>query len=545
MSRRREEAAYDTERFRGDLCAGAVTAVVTLPVASAFGVASGLGAAAGLHGAIAAGFFAALFGGTRCQLSAPTAPTAVAMAVILTGHSSSLAEAMTVVIMGGLLQILMGLSRIGRFVAYTPYAVVSGFMSGIGIIMLVMQCPPFLGAPAAPGGAVGALRALPETVGQLGYSAAAIAALTLATASLWPRRLGKYVPAPLAALVAGASLGVLWLNDAPVIGEVPAGLPEIRLELPSAGFLVQALQPALVLALLGSVNSLLTSLVADSLTGARHNPDRELMGQGIGNMVAGVIGGLPCAGATMGTAINIRAGARTRASGALSAVFLLVFLLGLGQYLEPVPRAAFAGILMKVGWDIIDWRLLTRVHRIPREHLVVMLITLGLTVFVDLVIGIAVGLIAAGMAHARQLERLELDSVVSVPLLDQAFFARGETAPAADPYLARVGLVALKGSFTVASSKKLVEVIGADVKDHEVVIFDFSGATYLDDSAAMVIRQLMDVATEEETEFIVMGLPGPVADTFQALGILDGVPEARIVETLHEARQAASALLGR
>ena len=174
-----------------------------------------------------------------------------------------------------------------------------------------------------------------------------------------------------------------------------------------------------------------------------------------------------------------------------------------------------------------------------------MLITLGLTVFVDLVIGIAVGLIAAGMAHARQLERLELDSVVSVPLLDQAFFARDETAPAADPYLARVGLVALKGSFTVASSKKLVEVIGADVKDHEVVIFDFSGATYLDDSAAMVIRQLMDVATEEETEFIVMGLPGPVADTFHALGILDGVPEARIVETLHEARQAASALLGR
>ena len=543
MSRRPDAAHYDIDQLRGDLCASLISAVVILPVALAFGVASGLGAAAGLYGAIAAGFFAAVFGGTRCQISAPTAPTTVAMAVILTSHSSSLAEAMTVVIMGGLLQMLMGLSRIGRFVAYTPYVVVSGFMSGIGIIMIVIQCLPFLGMPAAPGGTLGALRALPEAVGHVNYHAFAIAAATLALASMWPRRLGRLVPAPVAALAAGTLLGVLWLSDAPVIGHVPAGLPEVRLELPSAGFLVQSVQPALILALLGSVNSLLTSLVADSLTGARHNPDRELMGQGIGNMVAGLIGGLPAAGATMGTAINIRAGARTRASGALSAVILLVFLLGLGQYLEPVPGAVFAGLLMKVGWDIIDWRLLTRVHRIPREHLVVMLITLGLTVFVDLLVGIAIGLIAAGMARARQLERLELDSVVSVPMLDQTFFSHQADAPAADPYLARVGLVALKGSFTVASSKKLVEVISADIKDHEVVIFDFSGATYLDDSAAMVIRQLMDVATEERTEFIVMGLSGPVADTLNALGILERVPEGRIVKTLHEARQAASGLL--
>ena len=156
MSRRPDAAHYDIDQLRGDLCASLISAVVILPVALAFGVASGLGAAAGLYGAIAAGFFAAVFGGTRCQISAPTAPTTVAMAVILTSHSSSLAEAMTVVIMGGLLQMLMGLSRIGRFVAYTPYVVVSGFMSGIGIIMIVIQCLPFLGMPAAPGGAGGA-----------------------------------------------------------------------------------------------------------------------------------------------------------------------------------------------------------------------------------------------------------------------------------------------------------------------------------------------------------------------------------------------------
>ena len=279
-------------------------------------------------------------------------------------------------------------------------------------------------------------------------SAFALAALTLVVVSVWPRRLAILLPAPLLALITGTLVGLLWLGGAPVVGPVPGGLPEPHLMFPSAGFIAGALQPAIILALLGSVNSLLTSLVADSLTGGHHNPNRELVGQGIGNMVAGFMGGLPGAGATMGTAINIRAGALTRASGAFSAVVLLVFLLGLGQYVEPIPRAVLAGLLIKVGWDIVDWNLLARIHRIRREHMAVMLLTLGLTVFVDLVTGIAIGLIAAGMTHARQLERLEMDSVVSVPLLDQSFFALPKGPSGSDPYLARVGLLALDPHFS-------------------------------------------------------------------------------------------------
>ena len=198
---------------------------------------------------------------------------------------------------------------------------------------------------------------------------------------------------------------------------------------------------------------------------------------------------------------------------------------------------------MKVGWDIIDWRLLTRVHRIRREHLLVMMITLSLTVFVDLVTAVAIGLIAAGMANSRQLEGLELDSVVSVPMLDQTFLAEKEEAAEEDPFAARVGLVALRGRLTVASSNKLVGVIGADIKDHEAVIFDFSDASYLDDSAAMVIEQLLGVARGEKTECIVMGLSGSVENTLHTLDILRNVPPERIVETLDEARQAARALL--
>ncbi|MXZ74716.1 MAG: SulP family inorganic anion transporter [Gemmatimonadetes bacterium] len=536
---------YSLDTFRGDLFGGITAAVVGLPVALAFGVASGMGAAAGLYGAIGVGLFAALFGGTRSQISGPTAPMTVAMAVIITEHASSMSEALVVVMMGGFLQILLGVLRIGRYVAYTPHVVISGFMSGIGLIVMLIQAMPFIGAPAAPGGVVGTIQVLSDAVGHINYSAFAIAFVTLAVGVLWPRALSRIVPGTLVALVVGTLLSVLWLTGVPVIGVIPSGLPEIVLVPPTADFLLRAIEPALILALLGSVDSLLTSLIADSLTGTRHRADQELVGQGIGNMVAGLIGGLPGAGATMGTVTNIRAGGTTRLSGAVRAAILLVLLMGLGWIVEPIPHAVLAGILMKVGWDIVDWRMLKRIHRLRGEHLIILLITLGLTVFVDLVTAVAIGLIVAGMAHARKLESLELDSVVSVPLLDRQFFAEEEDEiPSTDEFTARVGLVALRGSFTVASSKKLVGVISEDIKDHDVVIFDFSGATYIDDSAAMVVEQLMGVATSEDTAFIVMSLSGSVEDTLSALGIIQRVPAAHIVETLDEAREVARKLLG-
>ena len=534
---------YDLRTLRGDVFGGVTAAIVALPVAMAFGVASGLGAAAGLYSAIAMGFFAAVFGGTRPQISGPTAPMTVAMAVIVTTHATSLTEALTVVVMGGLLQILLGVSRIGRFVAYTPHVVISGFMSGIGFIIIMIQILPLLGTPVVPGGAVGAIRALPEAFADINASAVAIGAVTLGVGFLWPQRLSHFLPAPLVALIAGTALGVLWLTDAPVIGQIPTGIPEPQLLLPSAGFLARALEPALILALLGSVDSLLISLVADSMTRTQHKPDRELVGQGIGNVISGLFGGLPGAGSPVLTVTNIRAGGRTRLAGILFALLLLALLLGLAPYVAPIPHAVLAGIVMKIGVDIIDWRLLARVHRLRSEHLVVMLATLGLTVFVDLITAVAIGLIAAGMAHARQLEYLELDSVVSVPFLDREFFSGQEDMMTDDPFAARIGMVRLNGSFTVASSHRLVAVIGADIKDHEVVIFDFSGATHFDDSASMVIEQLMDVARKEHTEVIVMGLSGSVSHTLHTLNILQGIPGDRLVETVQEARQVARACL--
>ena len=333
---------YGFDRFRGDVFGGAMSMVVSLPLALAYGIASGMGAAAGLYGAIAVGFFAAVFGSTRSQISGPTAPMTVAMAVIVSSHATSLAEALAIVVLAGLLQILLGLLRIGRFVVYTPHVVVSGFTSGIGVIIVVIHVLPFLGHPSAVGGPVDVILALPQALTSVNFSALAIASVSLTVGLLWPRRLAKRLPVTLVALIAGTLVGVLWFNDAPVIGPLPTGLPALQLELPSAGFIVGALEAAIILALLGSVDSLLTSLVADSLTGTRHNPNRELIGQGIANVTAGLFGALPGSVSTMGTLVNIRAGGTTRVSGVMCALMLLALIFGLGRFVESIPLAALA-----------------------------------------------------------------------------------------------------------------------------------------------------------------------------------------------------------
>ncbi len=536
--------SYDLQRLSGDIFGGVTATVVALPVALAFGVASGLGPIAGLYSAIAVGFFAAVFGGTPSQISGPTGPMTIAMAVVVTQHADGdLTKAFTIVMLAGALQVALGALRIGSFVTYTPYSVISGFMSGIGIIVMTIQVLPLIGAVNVPGGPLNSIRAWPDAVAGLNPDALIVGVIALAAGIFWPSKLSKFMPAPLLALILGTVAAFFWFTDAPVIGSAPTGLPEFYLPEFSPGFLASALQPAFILALLGSIDSLLTSLVADSLTRTRHNPNRELMGQGLGNMAAGIFGALPGAGATMGTVVNIRAGGRTMVSGALRSILLLGLVLGLGQITEPIPHAVLAGILIKVGWDIIDWRFITRVHHIPRDYLLVMLMTLLLTVFVDLVTAVALGLIASGVMRARQSQQLELDSVISVPLLDQAFLSDPEGDDDFDMFQARVGLLAMRGHFSVASANELVRVVSADIHEHEVVIFDFSDTTYMDDSAALIMEQLISGAGEENTECIVMNLSGSVASSLNSFNVFKDIPDDRFVDDLDEAREVARNIL--
>jgi SulP family sulfate permease len=531
----------DLKTVRGDIYGGLTAAVVALPLALAFGVASGVGAIAGLYGAIAVGFFAAIFGGTNSQVSGPTGPMTVVMAVIVTDHAGNLGEAFAIVFLGGAIQVLFGTLRIGRFISYTPYPVVSGFMSGIGVIIIMIQVLPFFGLATVPGGPLGALQAWPQAIQQLNPQALAIGCLSLGIAIFWPARLRALLPSPLAALIFGTLAAIFVLQEAPVIGSVPTGLPDLHLPAIALDQLPKIVQPALILALMGSIDSLLTSLVADSVTRTRHNSNRELIGQGIGNMVAGLVGGLPGAGATMRTVVNVRAGGRTPVSGALHAVILLALVLGLGPIAEKIPHAALAGILMKVGWDIIDWGYLKRIRRAPRDKLLVMLVTLGLTVFVDLITAVAAGLILAGFVTSRWMELEELKGITAVALTQDEGELSVAEREAMQDMNGQIGIIALRGHFSYASARELVQRIGAEAAGHEVIVLDFTDAAHVDTSAALAIEELIETTASETRGCFVAGLSGPAESTLRALGVFDKIPAQRIVQTRLEAiRQAAN-----
>ena len=548
--------------LRGDVFGGLTAAVVALPLSLAFGVASGLGAIEGLYSAVVVGMLAALLGGSRTQISGPTAPLSVAMAVVFVDYADGdLAKALAIVVMAGIIQVLLGALRLGSFVAYTPYAVVSGFTSAVGVIIIVVQVLPFFGTEVALGGALKSLRSWPDAVANVDSSALALGLVTLAVCIFWPGQLKRFLPPSVAALIIGTLVGVLWLTSAPTIGEVPTGLPDLHTPELVLGDLGSALAAAVTLALLGSFNSLLTARVADSLTRESHDPNRELMGVGVANVLVAFVGGVPGAGATSCTVANVRAGGRSRVSGVLCATILAALVLGLGRYVGSIPHAVLAGILIKIGFDIIDWRYLSHIHRVPRENVVVLALTLGLSIISDLVIAVAVGLVVAALTGARQVERLELDKVISTPLLDMTFLADPEADdgddddPFAglsldldddddnDPFAARCGLLSLRGSFTAASSTRLFKVINHDMAEHEVVIFDFTDTVHIDDSAALAIGQLADTARDADTQCIVMGMSGMTGTSLHALNVLREIPEGHFVESLDEARVIAKRLL--
>ncbi|MYJ15927.1 MAG: SulP family inorganic anion transporter, partial [Acidimicrobiia bacterium] len=257
---------YDLQTLRGDVLGGITSAVVLLPMALAYGVVSGLGVIAGLYGAVAVGLFASLFWGTKALISGPTGPMAVAMAVVVGTYAENIIEAFTIVIVAGVIQILLGLIKMGRYVAYTPYSVISGFTSGVGVIIVLLQVLPFLGAPSPGGGTVGAIRAMPEAVGSVNFHALAIALVTLVVTVAWPTKLARALPPTLAALIVGTLMGVLWLKDAPLIGTVPTGFPDIIDTHTVLQHAIGSFHFFFFVSVMSEIYTLLMSLIADSLT---------------------------------------------------------------------------------------------------------------------------------------------------------------------------------------------------------------------------------------------------------------------------------------
>lgn len=526
---------YTAKYLKGDIFGGITAAVIALPIAVAFGVLSGVGAAAGLYAAIAIALFAAVFGGTSSMISGPTAPMAIAMAVVVTHSAATLTEAFTIVMLAGLIQIGFGVFRLGKFIAYTPYSVISGFLTGIGILIISTQILPVVGVPILEPGIKQLIENMPYALSNINYHAVAVAGLTIAIIVVWPKRLHRFVPDTLGALLLGSLLGMFVFTQAPVVGSIPSGFPTLQVPVLNVEFLIRIVEPALVLAIIGSVETLLVALVADAMTSSRHKSNKELVGQGIANVFSGLVGGLPGSGSPVPTVVNIRAGGRTRVSAVLTSLVLCAFLFDLGRLVERIPLAVLAALLVKIGWLIIDWRFVTRFARIEKSHVAVMLLTALLTVFVDILTAVVIGLIVSGMINAMNAEPLELDNVISVPLVDDF-----ETE---DPFSARTGLIRMTGRFTVASASTLAHVISEDIREHDVVIFDFTPTEYLDDSTVVVIRQLVNSAYEQGKPCIVMGLSDALARTLNSLDALQAIDKSSFVDTLSEARKIASEYL--
>ena len=412
-----------TTNLKGDIFGGITAGIVALPLALAFGIQAfgvidvqdvpnigAVGALAGLVGAMMIGFFAALFGGTPSQISGPTGPMTVITATLISGIWSSTTSPtietvlITMSVAGmlcGLFQMLFGFLKIGKYIRYIPYPVLSGFMSGIGIIIILQQIYPLFGMKS-PVLIVDMITQLPAKIGGYDLYALLFGLATIAIIYLFPL-ITKKVPATLVALivVTVVSVFVKNFNPALTIGEIPSGLPlpvfaQFSLKGVAWGTVLKtAAIPALTLAGLGSIDTLLTSVVADNITKTKHNSNKELIGQGVGNFFAGLFCGIGGAGATMRTVVNVKSGGRTRLSGIVHALFLLAILLGLGRFVKYVPLSVLSGILITVGIGIIDFKGLKDLPNIPRADAVVLLTVLFLTVFVDLLVAVGIGMIIA------------------------------------------------------------------------------------------------------------------------------------------------------
>ena len=402
--------------IRKDIFGGITAGVIALPLALAFGVASGVGAAAGLYGAIMVGLFAAIFGGTKTQISGPTGPMTVVLASIIVSHPGDMNAIFLAIFLAGLIQIIFGLTKLGTFIKYVPYPVISGFMSGIGTIIIILQAGALLGIETS-GSTFQCLKGLVENISQTNLHALFLGLITLAIVFFTPKKISKTFPPALIALIAVTIISIIFGFDVPTIANIPATLPNFKIPTISPDLVKSIFPIALTLAVLGSVDSLLTSLVADSLTKTKHNSNKELIGQGIGNMMASLFGGIAGAGATMRTVVNVKAGGRTQLSGVVHSLFLIAILLGAAPLAKNIPNAVLAGILIKVGVDIVDYKFLKVIKNAPKRDLFVMIWVYFVTVFYDLIFAVGTGIVLSAILFSVSIAQqfnLQIDDIYPI-----------------------------------------------------------------------------------------------------------------------------------
>ncbi|MEG3221584.1 SulP family inorganic anion transporter [Vibrio gigantis] len=532
---------------------GVTTAIISLPLALAFGVASGAGAEAGLWGAIMVGLFAALFGGSSSLISEPTGPMTVIMTAVMTSMvakypETGMAMTFTVVMMAGAFQILLGTLKLGKYVTLMPYSVISGFMSGIGVILIILQLSPLLGHAAPSGGVMGTLSALPDTLANLKVSELFLGALTLGILFGFPAKYRKYVPAQLVALVAVTLLSVIIFDTDSIrrIGEIPAGLPSLVIPTISAEQFTTMVIDALVLGTLGCIDTLLTAVIGDSLTRKEHDSDKELRGQGIANMISGLFGALPGAGATMGTVTNIQVGARSPLSGVIRALVLALVVLVAGGLTEPIPMAVLAGIAMYVGFNILDWSFIQRAHKVSYAGMGVMYGVMLLTVFVDLIIAVGLGVFISNILIIERLSREQARQVKAIsdgddeddiPLTDSE-------RQLLDSANGKVLFFYLSGPM-IFSVSKAISRQHSSIADYEAMILDLTDVPMIDVTVGLALENAIKDALDAQCEVYLLCPNENTRQQLEKFHVIDLVPESNTYRFRYEALTAATSYVDR
>ncbi|HHX8655581.1 TPA: SulP family inorganic anion transporter [Vibrio diabolicus] len=539
---------FEDINFKGDVFGGVTTAIISLPLALAFGVASGAGAEAGLWGAIMVGLFASLFGGSNTLISEPTGPMTVIMTAVLTSMmakypETGMAMTFTVVMMAGAFQILLGTLKLGKYVTLMPYSVISGFMSGIGVILIILQLSPLMGHAAPSGGVLGTLSALLDTISNLKFSELFLGLLTLGILFFFPKQYRKYVPAQLVALVAVTLLSVMLFDTEDIrrIGEIPAGLPSLVAPHIDPDMFVEMVIDALVLGTLGCIDTLLTAVIGDSLTRKEHDSDKELRGQGLANMISGLFGALPGAGATMGTVTNIQVGARSPLSGVIRALMLALVVLVAGGLTEPIPMAVLAGIAVYVGFNILDWSFIQRAHKVSFSGMAVMYGVMLLTVFVDLIVAVGLGVFISNIIiierlsreQARQVKAISDADEDDVPLTDSE---RGLL----DRANGKVLFFYLSGPM-IFSVSKAISRQHSSISDYDVMILDLTDVPMIDVTVGLALENAIKDALDANCAVYLLCPNERTREQLEKFHVIDLVPNDNMYQFRYEALNAAVA----
>ena len=562
-------AIISKQNLKGDIFGGITAGVVALPLALAFGIqafggiddpsASSMGALAGLIGAAFLGFFASLFGGTHSQISGPTGPMTVITAALISGvwasQHSMIAVLISMSLAGlfcGLFQILFGILKIGKYVRYIPYPVLSGFMSGIGVIIILQQLYPLVGLKS-PVLVVDMITQLPQRVASgVSVTSLLLGLGTIAIITLFPL-ITKKIPATLVALIVMTVVSLFCnMDEKLLIGSIPSGFPMpifaksgISLTGLDWGVILKAsIIPGLTLAGLGSIDTLLTSVVADNITKTHHNSNQELVGQGIGNMISGLFCGIAGAGATMRTVVNVKSGGRTRLSGMTHSLILFAILLGLGGLVRYVPLSVLAGILITVGWGIIDFKGFKDLLKIPRADAVVLIIVFLLTVFVDLLTAVGIGMVIACVLFMKRASDLGEGGYSSSELTNfDKESPWSDEGGIPDDMRHRIYIQRLNGPIFFGTITKFQSVMDDVPADAKIVIIRMRLVSFMDQSGLYAMETaIKEIQARGAMVLMTIIQPQPMYMLTKMKVIPELVPEDHTFKTFEECTDFLSEL---